>query len=139
LDLFTRQTLIIDEPDFKMYDAAKIPSVDCPAMLEYGAGVFFKSAVHRWKFEDGTSSHIDLGPERTEALRKFVHREISVPRRHGAHGVSVLEGQAIPWGHSADRYGDRGHGAGIDTSMKALGFNQPLVKPVLVPLFPSSA
>ena len=27
-------------------------------------------------------------------------------------------------------------GAGIDTSMKALGFNQPLVNPVLVPLFP---
>ena len=79
LDLFTGQTLIIDELDFKMYDAAKIPSVDCLAMLEYGAGVFFKSAVHRWKFEDGTFSHIDLGPERTEALRKSVHRQSPFP------------------------------------------------------------
>jgi hypothetical protein len=57
----------------------KVPSVDCAAILEYGVGVFFKSAVHTWRFEDGTSSHIDLGPERTEALRKFVHRDARFP------------------------------------------------------------
>ncbi len=66
-------------PAFSTYDAARIPSVDCAAMLEYGTGVFFKSAGHTWTFEGGTSSHIDLSPERTEALRKFVHREAPFP------------------------------------------------------------
>jgi hypothetical protein len=123
LDLFTGQTLIIDEPDFKMYDAVKIPSVDCPAMLEYGAGVLFKSAVHRWKFEDGTSSPIDLGPERT------------------AQFLGVIPPIGMVIGGTEDEkyyfyvsgvYYCLMVGAGIDTSMKALGFNQPLVKPVLV-------
>jgi hypothetical protein len=48
-------------------------------MLEYGMGVFFKAAVHTWECEDGTSSHIELSPERTEALRKFSRREADFP------------------------------------------------------------
>jgi len=79
LDLFGGRVPIVNEPDVTLYDAATIPGVDCAAMLEYGTGVFFKSAVHTWEFEDGTSTHIDLGPERTEALRKFVHREGPFP------------------------------------------------------------
>jgi hypothetical protein len=80
IDLFAGQTPIFDEPDFLLYDAGKIPAVDCSAILEYGAGVFFKSAAHTWKFEDGTTSHIELDSPLTEALRKFVHREGPFPR-----------------------------------------------------------
>lgn len=150
LDLFNGQTLIINEPDFKMYDAAKIPSVDCPAMLEYGTGVFFKSAVHTWKFEDGTSTHIDLGPAQTEALRKFVHREAPFPSdmvltvclsSKGKQFLGVIPPIGMEIGGKEDEkyyfyvsgvYYCLMIGAGIDTSMKAMGFNQPLVKPVLV-------
>lgn len=46
LDLFTGQTPLFNNSDFVLYDAAKSPPVDCGAILEYGAGVFFKAA-HR--------------------------------------------------------------------------------------------
>lgn len=59
LDLFTGQKPIFNEPDLILYDAAKIPSVDCAAILEYGMGVFFKAAIHIWRFEDGSTSYID--------------------------------------------------------------------------------
>ncbi len=150
LDLFNKQVPIVDEPDFTLYDAAKIPSVDCAAILEYGSGVFFKSAVHTWRFEDGTSTHIDLGPARTEALRKFVHREAPFPadmvltvclssKRRQFLGVIPPVCMEIGGAEEEKYYFYVSGvyyclliGAGIDTNMKALGFNQPAAKPIFV-------
>jgi hypothetical protein len=150
LDLFSGQAPIINKPDFTLYDAAKIPSVDCAAMLEYGIGVFFKSAVHTWQFEDGTSSHIDLDPERTEALRKFVHREAPFPvdmvltvslSSKGKQFLGVIPPVGMVIGGTEDEkyyfyvsgvYYCLMIGGGINANMKALGFNQPVAKPVFV-------
>jgi hypothetical protein len=150
LDLFTGHTPIVNEPDVTLYDAAKIPGVDCAAMLEYGIGVFFKSAAHTWRFEDGTSSHIDLGPERTEALRKFVHREAPFPgdmvltvclssKRKQFLGV-IPPLQMEIGGTEDERYYFHVSGVyyclmigtGIDANMKKLAFNQPVARPVFV-------
>lgn len=151
LDLFTDQAPLFNEPDFVLYDAAKNSSVDCAAILEYGAGVFFKAAVHTWRFEDGTSSHIDLGPERTEALRKFVHREATFPgdmvltvclsskARQFWGVIPPLDMQ--PNGSEDERYYFYVSGvyycllvgASIDQKMRALAFNNSdVVRPILV-------
>jgi hypothetical protein len=150
LDLFTGHPPIFNEPDFTLYDAAKIPDVDCAAMLEYGTGVFFKSAAHTWEFEDGTSTHIDLGPERTEALRKFVHREAPFPvdmvltvclssKRKQFFGV-IPPIQMGVQGTEDERYYFHVSGVqyllligvGIDPGMKTVAFNQTVLKPVFV-------
>lgn len=149
-DLFTRHAPLVNEPDITVYDAAKIPGVDCAAMLEYGTGVFFKSAAHTWKFEDGTSTHIDLGPDRTEALRKFAHREgpfpadmvltvcLSTKSKQFLGVIPPLQMQVN--GTEEERYYFHVPGVyyclligtGIDTGMKTVAFNQPVVKPVFV-------
>lgn len=151
LDLFTGQTPIFNEPDFVLYDAAMVPSVDCAAILEYGMGVFFKAAVHTWKFEDGTSSHIDLNPPRTEALRKFVHREAPLPndmvltvclssKAKQFWGVIPPLGMQ-PQGTEEERYYFYVSGvyycllvgSALDQSMKALAFNKSrAMRPILV-------
>ncbi len=151
LDLFTGQPPIFNEPDLILYDAAKIPSVDCSAILEYGMGVFLKAAVHTWRFEDGTTSHIDLGPERTEVLRKFIHREGSFP--HDMVLTVCLSSRAKqfwgvipplrmqPQGTEEERYYFHVSGvyycllvgSSIDPKMKMLAFNNSRpVRPVLV-------
>ena len=150
LDLFNGHPPIFNEPDFTLYDAATVPRVDCAAMLEYGAGVFFKSAAHTWNFEDGTSTHIDLGPERTESLRKFVHRKAPFPvdmvltvclssKRKQFLGV-IPPIQMGVQGKEDERYFFHVSGvqyllligAGIDPGIKTIAFNQPVAKPVFV-------
>jgi hypothetical protein len=79
LDKLRAHKPVINEPDVVLYDAATIPLIDCPAILHYGAGIFFKAACHEWKFEDGTTSQIDMSSERMELLRKFVHKGSSLP------------------------------------------------------------
>jgi hypothetical protein len=145
LGLFNGQKPIAKEPDFALYDAATIPAVDCAAMLEYGTGVFFKSAVHTWNFDDGTSSHIDISQQQIEALRKFVHRETTFPQDMVL--TVCLSSKAkqflgfIPPIEMEDKkyyfyvsgvYYCLTTGAGIDSNLKAIAFNQSVAKPIFV-------
>jgi hypothetical protein len=86
LDLFTGQPFVLAEDGYKVYDGAMISGLDCAAILHYGAGIFFKAAVHKWEFE-GLACGIDLGA-RTESLRKFVLDGVDLPSDI-AIGVSV--------------------------------------------------
>ncbi|MGB8476678.1 MAG: hypothetical protein WCE61_21560 [Candidatus Acidiferrum sp.] len=150
LDLFKAGQPILHEPDFILYDALTVPGVDCAAVLEYGMGVFFKAAVHTWKFEDGTSSHIDLSSERTEALRKFTHREAGFPddmvltvciSSNAKQMLSVL----MPIGMGPESGEDERYyfyvngvyyclmiGSAIYPTMRSLSFHQSAAKPVFV-------
>jgi hypothetical protein len=48
-------------------------------MLHYGAGIFFKSAVHRWEFEEDVTSYIEIDAEYVSALRQFVKDSVQLP------------------------------------------------------------
>lgn len=77
LDLFAGQPPVVAEDGYKLYEGAKIPGLDCAALLNYGAGIFFKAAAHVWNFE-GLPCGIDLGPH-TESLRQFVLNGVDLP------------------------------------------------------------
>jgi len=73
--------LDIDEKrGVKLYAGGGVTGVDCPKLLHFAAGVFWRAAAHRWPSQiTGTSlKQLDLGPYE-DLLRRFVLFESSWP------------------------------------------------------------
>lgn len=77
LKMFTGRRPLVAEPGYKLYDGNTIPGLDCASLLHFGAGIFFKAAIHSWQFE-GAVSKIEIG-EYAEPLRKFLHDGADLP------------------------------------------------------------
>ena len=64
----TKQSPISQTGSLKLYSTATNPEIDVPKLMHFGAGIFYKAAVHSW-VKDGTKPRIELGRDDTEALR----------------------------------------------------------------------
>jgi hypothetical protein len=80
LDLFTGQTPTVSQSDYKLFRCRDVSNLDCGAMLHYGAGIFFKAAVHKWVFEGDVTSYIEIDEEYVKALQSFVKNGVQLPQ-----------------------------------------------------------
>ena len=77
-----------NDRDIRIYSFARIPEIDCSALIYFAASVFWRAAAHTWRTKR-QSVHIDLGPYE-EPFRSFLLDQTQFPQT-AALALVVLE------------------------------------------------
>ena len=91
LDLLKVEIPVISEPDLNVYACSQIPGIDWNKLAHFGAGIFWKGAVHKWP----GCPKLNLGKYREE-LRKYLRNEAPFPK-NVALVVQVVASDVPPW------------------------------------------
>jgi hypothetical protein len=78
-----------NDRDIGIYSFARIPEIDCTALIYFAASVFWRAAAHTWRTKR-RSVHIDLGPWEVP-FRSFLPGQAQFPQT-AALALVVLEG-----------------------------------------------
>ena len=73
-DLLHKQPAILTDPDGETFAAGTNPDIDVHKLCHFALGVFWKGALHPWKFGE-----IPLGPF-AESIRTWLRGETSFPK-----------------------------------------------------------
>jgi hypothetical protein len=78
-DRLMKQTPVIQEPDWALYETASNPEINVEKFMHFGIGVFYKGSVHPWN-NGTTRPYTPLAPEDQEALRQYVLGNANLPK-----------------------------------------------------------
>jgi hypothetical protein len=77
LDILEELPPDAEKERFKIYGAAKNPSIDVDKIVHFAMGVFWKASVHSWA-ANGNTPRIELGPYRDD-VRDFLRGDAPFP------------------------------------------------------------
>lgn len=69
----------VNDTDILAYSASRIPEIDCPKIVHFAIGIFWKASVHSWRGGE-TAPLIDFG-KYGESLRTFLRGESPFPEK----------------------------------------------------------
>ncbi|HKI25865.1 MAG TPA: hypothetical protein VKA07_06040 [Candidatus Sulfotelmatobacter sp.] len=78
LDILQELPPDTEKEPFKVYGAAKNPSIDVNKIVHFAMGIFWKASVHSWT-GNGNTPRIELGPYR-DHLRDFLRGDAPFPK-----------------------------------------------------------
>jgi hypothetical protein len=65
---------------WRAYSVADTPDIDRDKIAYFAISVYWRASVHTWKYEDGSTAHIDLGARYNEEIRKYLLGQTGIPR-----------------------------------------------------------
>ena len=85
-----QSTPLYDDGEYRVYWATKIPNIDIPSLVYFACSLFWRAAVHRWKYPNATV-HIELGPYK-DTLHRHLFGKEALPESVAIFvGTSCLE------------------------------------------------